>query len=403
MKKNLWIVALLLTLAPAFARAGSVEQALSALANVEADVRGLSAVKQPGLNNVEQVRGELSVLQPFLGRLGESLVGLDIGPAEEVRSVSLDISAKIDGVKQNSQVDLNVFIQKIQGIGMGIDNLKALLPELRAQLERAVPALQQGAAALATVFPTPLPAGLLPPSSVANPTPSLFVYTPTAVPTTQRGNVAQATPTPGASIPGVIPGGSMLPPLPMSTPLPALIGPQPSTTPRGPWRAPVPVVQSRNGSVAWIANTQEGTVVLFDTGVRRFVATIATGRQPVALALDQSGAWLLVANAGANTLSMVDTGTRKKALDVKVGVTPVDVVLQPNGKKAYVVNSGSNTVTVVDLAKRAAIKTIKVGLAPARAAFSANGGTLLVTNSGDDSVTVIDTGIDEAVATVEEE
>lgn len=394
------IAILLLALAPMLGRAGSVEQALSVLNDVQAQVKGMSAVKQPGLNNVTQVRGELSALQPFLGSFGNSLAGLDLGPAQEIRSISLDLNAKIDGVKQNTQVDLNIFIQQVQGIGMGLDRLQALLPELRTQLEAARPELTKGAVALATAYPTPLPAGLLPPNSLPSPTPSFFLYTPTPQPVGQ-GQVAQPTPTPGSSIPGVIPGGPVLPPLAQPTPLPPLAG-QASPTPRGPGRVPVAVVQSRNGSQAWVANLQEGSVSLLNMLVRRFSATVPTGRQPVALALDQSGALLAVVNAGSNTLSLVDTARLIKLADIKVGSSPVDVALTPNGKKAYVVNSGSNTVSVIDLAKRAVVKTIKVGQSPARAAFAASGGTLVVTNSGEDTATLIDTGIDEAVASIEE-
>lgn len=57
-----------------------------------------------------------------------------------------------------------------------------------------------------------------------------------------------------------------------------------------------------------------------------------------------------VANINDNTVSVIDSGTNTVIATVPVGQLPITVAVSPNGAFAYVANQGSHTVSVIDAA-----------------------------------------------------
>ncbi len=390
-----------LVLAPLALRASDSEALAAALA-AQGKIAALSAIQSPSLSNFQQVQGEAKELPPFFSRLGAALSGLDLGPASEIRSASLDVNVKVETLQGMTISNLGLFIETAQGLDARLDQIQTLLPSLiqllKARMEAQTPAL---ASLLATAVPLPLLPGFLQPTA----TPVLSTVNVPSGPQVIQNNIPPPPGQPGSSNPdtSVIPGG---PQVPTYAPTAAATQIQPVAQPTvagARYRAPVAIVVLNNGSKAYVANTFEGTVGVFDSSAKRFTKILPVGGEPWALALNNSGQQLLVANAGTNDITLINTKDDSVVERFEVGRRPVDIVFSNDGKKAYSVNQGSGTVSVIDVPHLTVSRTIKVGLAPSRAAFSANGKYLYVTLTREDSVAIIDTQSDNVLGVAKED
>lgn len=100
-----------------------------------------------------------------------------------------------------------------------------------------------------------------------------------------------------------------------------------------------------------------GTVSLVSPGESREVAQVATGLHPSDLALSPDGKRLYVANANDDTVSIIDTGARvarqtlvvKPDLRLPFGSMPNALCLTADGRRLFVACAGNNAVASVEI------------------------------------------------------
>lgn len=396
MKRSLrWALALLLLAVPFGLRASAETDAMNALDAANAKVNGLSAIKSPSAANFDAVQGELKDLGPFFSTVASRLQGIPIDGSSRLLELGGSISAKINTAGQTSTVNIGVLIQSLQGLAIDLSAWQALLPTIRSELQQRVDQQTQQLIRdeVNKTFPspTPIPGGIAPTATaIAWPTP-VATLPPTA-----------ATPTPVTLPPvdggGVIPGPPPTP-MPQPTALPGM--PTPVPTPRAVLKLPVPVAAGHNDQTVWSGNVQAGTVSVFDTSAKRFIAVIPVGSAPASLALDDSDNTLVVANSGSNNVSVIDARAGTVTKTIGVGARPLQAVVA-HSQKAYILCQDGQRIDVIDLKRNLLVKSISLGSRPGHMDLPNSQQSLYVTLPDVDSLAVIDTGIDDVVATVAE-
>lgn len=125
-----------------------------------------------------------------------------------------------------------------------------------------------------------------------------------------------------------------------------------------------------------------------------FVAIVAM----LALCGSASARLAFVANSDSGTVTLIDTATGAVPANVGVGDEPVDVAITPDGTRAFVANKGSNSVSVIATATESVIANIAVGSEPDGIAIAPSGYYALVSNFGDGTVSVISTATLSTIA-----
>jgi YVTN family beta-propeller protein len=124
-------------------------------------------------------------------------------------------------------------------------------------------------------------------------------------------------------------------------------------------------------------NPDVNTVTIFLSGGPNRIGEVSVGSDPVSVAIHPSRPVAYVANSQDGTLSVVDLPARQVLRTVNVGAEPSAVAFSPNGTRLYVANSSSNNLMVINPNNDATIAT--VDLSPFGTAPRAIG----VTNDGD--------------------
>lgn len=173
-------------------------------------------------------------------------------------------------------------------------------------------------------------------------------------------------------------------------------------------KSPSEITFATNGSKAYAANTEDGTISVIDPVAKTVITTLTVGTDPV-------GAWaganskMYVDNEGSKTVSEIDVATNKVSTTINLGFTPAYVafntkvnelwvsdtagmvhfytwdnatsswkhgsmfntgadahaiVFSNDETKAYVSNQGGNTLSVVDVATHTKTLDIAVGKKP---------------------------------------
>jgi YVTN family beta-propeller protein len=162
----------------------------------------------------------------------------------------------------------------------------------------------------------------------------------------------------------------------------------------------------------YVANGEDNTVSVIDTGNNKVVATIPVGGFPDGVATMPDGTQAYVTNAFDNTVSVIDTASNKVVATIPVGNDPFGVAITPDGTHpyegddrlhqhlAYVTNEVDNTVSVIDTGSNTVVATTSVGRGPSGVAITPDGTHAYVTNQLDASVSVIDTDSNTVMATI---
>jgi YVTN family beta-propeller protein len=388
-----WIAAVLVALGfSAQALAGPEEDALAALDAANAKVLGLSAVRSPSLTNIDTVKGELSALGPFFQTVASRLAAVPVDGSTRLLQLGGSVNAKIETAGQVSTVNIGMLIDLCRGLQADLDAWRAMLPEVRRQLQLRVDERTQALIReqVKQTFPTPVPP---PPGPTATP-----VYWPTATP--EPLPPVAGTPTPITLPPvdgGIIPGGPG-PILPQPTAVPPG-QPTPVPTPRPALRLPVPVAAGRNNQTVWVGNVQAGTVGVMDASTRRFSTQIPVGSGPLSMALDGGDQHLVVVNGGSNSVSLIDARANTVLKTIGVGAAPKQVLVTNNGK-AYIACQDARRVDVIDIKRQLLVKSISLGSRPGHMDLPNSHQAIYVSLPDEDSLAVIDTGMDEVIATV---
>jgi YVTN family beta-propeller protein len=142
---------------------------------------------------------------------------------------------------------------------------------------------------------------------------------------------------------------------------------------------------------AYVANSGNGTVSVFDTASNVVFATIPVGGEPVDVAISPDGTRAYVANKGDGSVDLIDVATNSQTGSIPVGKEPLGIAVSPDGHRVYVSNFGDETVSTIDTATNSVVGApIEVGKEPDGVAVSPDGTRLFVAQRGGD-VSIVDT------------
>ena len=157
-------------------------------------------------------------------------------------------------------------------------------------------------------------------------------------------------------------------------------------------RAPLDLIFSPDGKLAYLAEAAEGTVAVIDVPSRRVLRRIPTGgEQPTGLCLTPDGRELLIANSYSGQVAILNAATGARRTLVPIPGQPFGVAVAPDGKRAYVSVSQLDEVAVVELSSGSVTSRIPVGRRPRALQLTADGRTLAVANMAGGTLSVIDT------------
>ena len=133
-------------------------------------------------------------------------------------------------------------------------------------------------------------------------------------------------------------------------------------------------------------------VEVVDTKTERPVARWPVGEHPCEMALSRDGKKLFIANANDNTVTVLDTGTGRVAETLWAtlfpnsprGATPNSLALSPNGKILYVANATINAIAVFDVSVPGhgrSLGFIPSGWYPTSVRVTPDGKRLLIANA----------------------
>jgi YVTN family beta-propeller protein len=137
---------------------------------------------------------------------------------------------------------------------------------------------------------------------------------------------------------------------------------------------------------AYVANSGNGTVSVFDIDTGQPIWTTAIGGEPVDLAITPDGTRVWVVDAANGSVAVIDTAGNAVVLGaIPVGTAPRGIAISPNGGRVYVANSGDDTVTVLSTSTYGPVGApIEVGKEPEGIAVSPDGGAVFVAQRGGD-------------------
>lgn len=161
---------------------------------------------------------------------------------------------------------------------------------------------------------------------------------------------------------------------------------------------------SPDGKEIYVANVKDGSVSVINVANLQETARIVVGRAPVQVGFTPDGKQSYVSLSGENKVGIIDTVQRKLIGKIAVGSTPIQMFATPDGKQIYVANQGSskrpdNRVSVIDPANQKVITTLRTGLGAHGVAMSGNGDYAFVSNIEAGTFSVIDTSTKKVVAT----
>ncbi len=161
---------------------------------------------------------------------------------------------------------------------------------------------------------------------------------------------------------------------------------------------PTDVVSSPDGSRLYVtlngqaALAGQGKLVAIDPYSGMTLGTAQVGSAPTGVVLSKDGRLAYVANSGGGNVTVVDAWSMAPMGTLAVGVGPQKLAITPDGSKVFVTNKGSNSVAVIDTATNKIVGTVSVGKAPLDIAVSLDGTLCFVSNKDDGTISVIDVG-----------
>ncbi len=120
-------------------------------------------------------------------------------------------------------------------------------------------------------------------------------------------------------------------------------------------QAPTSVILSKDGRLAYVANSGGGSVTVVDAWTMAPLGLLSVGVTPQKLAITPDGSRVLVTNKGSNTVTFINTATNTITNTVNVGKSPIDVAVSMDGTMAFVSNKDDGTITVIDIGRAASI------------------------------------------------
>ncbi|MEU8778414.1 cytochrome D1 domain-containing protein [Streptomyces sp. NPDC048606] len=175
----------------------------------------------------------------------------------------------------------------------------------------------------------------------------------------------------------------------------------------GAFSGPLQVAATRNGKKVYVTERDSGAVSAIDALTNTVVAEIPTGNgtpESVAVSPDDRRAYVTVeGNGAANRVVAIDTATDAVVGTLETGVDtlPNGLAVSPDGKRVYVAYRGAGVVAVIDSATMTPVTTVDVGpSAPRKVAISPSGARVYVTENNSGEVSVIDTATNTVVVPI---
>src|SRR3990172_3854398 len=168
---------------------------------------------------------------------------------------------------------------------------------------------------------------------------------------------------------------------------------------------PAHVTVLPSGRLAFVSNSEPGTVSIIDTATVKVVKTVKVGNWPHGMRASPDGRIVAVANVKSDTVSLIDVQTLEVGTAIPVGRAPVQVGFLPDGKTLYVSLRDENAVAIVNIARRGVDAKVKVGPGPIQLYATPDGRYVYVANQGTeqtpgDAVSVIDAQRRRVVKTI---
>jgi YVTN family beta-propeller protein len=143
-----------------------------------------------------------------------------------------------------------------------------------------------------------------------------------------------------------------------------------------------------DGALCYTVSPDGDVVVPVDVKGATAYASIAVGDQPVAIVIHPDGTFAYVANFNTGTVSVIDIQPvspdfNKVVTTITVGVNPIDLAVMPDGDRVLVANAGAGDVSIIDGNESSAshhqvIANVGTGTGAKSLAVSADGARIFI-------------------------
>jgi YVTN family beta-propeller protein len=122
---------------------------------------------------------------------------------------------------------------------------------------------------------------------------------------------------------------------------------------------------SPDGKSIWAANAQDGTISVVDVASKKVTDTLSanvTGANRLKFTPD--GKHVFVSTLGGPDVVVIDSGTKREVKRIKTGRGAAGIEMQPDGTRVYVACTPDDYVAVIDLKTLEAVGRIDAGRQP---------------------------------------
>ena len=127
---------------------------------------------------------------------------------------------------------------------------------------------------------------------------------------------------------------------------------------------PEGITLSTDGRVLWVADLEGARVQAFDSNSFEKLGEVATGPTPIRVAASPDGRWIVTSNLGTGSLTVIDSASRTKVREIPLSgeqaAGQVTILFGPGGR-LYAAETGRDMVAEVDLGSGKVLRRIPVG------------------------------------------
>jgi YVTN family beta-propeller protein len=128
---------------------------------------------------------------------------------------------------------------------------------------------------------------------------------------------------------------------------------------------PEGIALSRDELVLWVGDLEGARVQAFDADTFDKLGEVKTGAIPIRVAASPDGRWIVTSNLAAGGLTIIDAVTRQHVRDVALSGSQeagqVTILFSPDGKRIYAAETGANVVAEVDLDSGKVLRRLPAG------------------------------------------
>lgn len=136
------------------------------------------------------------------------------------------------------------------------------------------------------------------------------------------------------------------------------------------YKSPIQMALTRGGRRLFVTCENSGEVLVVDTGARKVVSSVKTGKSPFGVTLSPNESRLYVSDRWDDNVTVVNAESMEVVQAIPVGDDPHGLVTDETGRYLFVANMGTDDVSVVDTAESKEIKRLEAGRSPFGLAYS---------------------------------